>query len=338
MLIAILHLPASKEQRSLFITTEILGVALIQKTGEIRTLQHCKIDVSSKEPQLVWLASNGSFVVHCPQGATLFLLETEKFLTFRGSVACVLCFSFHVDSIIFTNAFSSISKRRRVSRRWTREQRNSRTKRKKKRKNGGWRGERSGLGQDKGVIIWVDSGRNGAQGVSIARWGSLFASTGRIFQGDDDDDDEDTVCGCASLHSPDNGVTLQFHASVDLVYFSSLTFNHGARGPAVVPYTAAIISWKISGPRTRSVTDERRRSMTTFPTFLSSIRSRFTAVHEYISFVPYRVAHDLMQRYFSLARDCVPWRSIVPRNFLFRGTMAGKIRQKISLFLKWLSF
>lgn len=48
-----------------------------------------------------------------------------------------------------------------------------------------------------------------------------------------------TRCGDASLYSPDNGVTLQLHAPVDLVYFSSLTFNHGARGLASVSSTAS---------------------------------------------------------------------------------------------------
>lgn len=41
-----------------------------------------------------------------------------------------------------------------------------------------------------------------------------------------------TPCGYAgdaSLYSPDNGVTLHSFMLVDLVYFSSLAFNHGAR-------------------------------------------------------------------------------------------------------------
>lgn len=94
-----------------------------------------------------------------------------------------------------------------------------------------------------GVIIWVDV----EEGVySITRWGSLFASTGRIFQQDDPGH------GPARSSTPSAGQwchVAQFRARRPGLFFVAGIRSCRACPTASLPQ-APIMSWKINGPRT----------------------------------------------------------------------------------------
>lgn len=137
-----------------------------------------------------------------------------------------------------TNASSTINKKRRVlshalprqmreavGRRRGRRKRTKRKKKqqKKKRRWVGWK-ERSQAGR-RGYYLGRQWQKRRA-GVYPLHVEEVYLRQRDAFF------NRTTPCGYAgdaSLYSPDNGVTLHSFMLVDLVYFSSLAFNHGAR-------------------------------------------------------------------------------------------------------------
>lgn len=147
-------------------------------------------------------------------------------------------------------------------------------------------------GRTKGLLSGSTVAETARRGISITRWGSLFASTGRIFQQDD------TVWlrrGRFTLFAGQWRHVAQFHARRPGLFFVAGIQSWRAY-PARVPSKAAIMSWKISRPR--MIHNGRKTTPDGF--FLSAIYPfSFLAVYTLVSF-RFVSRVDPMQKCFSL--------------------------------------